>query len=179
MSKAPVADLKQVQITGKNLLLDQATISLALVYYQRFILSHPLAITVPPALRSATCLYVAAKARETVLPLSKLKNQQAIVVLEYYLLQALDYKVLIDTAYKPLAMFAKHIGLDTTTLQMCWYVINDFYLTRAVLDYSPHIIALASIHLVTDIDLTDINSNFTLVVECAGILLNHYRELAG
>jgi cyclin C len=67
---------------------------------------------------------------------------------EFYLLEELEFYLILHHPYSPLVTFVKEMGLEKTLLGPAWYVVNDAYKTYIPLIQPPHIIALAAIYVV-------------------------------
>ncbi|KAH6561262.1 hypothetical protein BASA62_009966 [Batrachochytrium salamandrivorans] len=79
----------------------------------------------------------------------------AIADFEYYLIEELDFSLIMFHPYRPLQQILEKLHLTKKYLQPAWYVINDTYKTDLMLIYPPHMIALAAIFISTSLPDSD------------------------
>lgn len=66
---------------------------------------------------------------------------------EFYLLEEMDFYMILYHPYRPLSQYLTDLGLDRTLLQAGWSTVNDTYRSTLPLLYPPHMIALAVIFI--------------------------------
>ncbi|BGP23659.1 cyclinc [Rhodotorula toruloides] len=165
----------------KRLNLRQQVVATAVVYFRRFYLRNSYCET-DPALVAAACCYVAAKAEETPVHVKSAVGEAKVVFndmglvsftsdhhrlaeMEFYLLEELDFHLIIFHPYRALIQLCGRDGganvtgegvrhnrdamleMDDTTLQMAWFIINDTFRSSLCLVHPPHLIAVAAIYL--------------------------------
>ncbi|BGP00718.1 RNA polymerase II holoenzyme cyclin-like subunit [Rhodotorula toruloides] len=165
----------------KRLNLRQQVVATAVVYFRRFYLRNSYCET-DPALVAAACCYVAAKAEETPVHVKSAVGEAKVVFndmglvsftsdhhrlaeMEFYLLEELDFHLIIFHPYRALIQLCgrdgganaageegrlnkdKMLEMDDTTLQMSWFIINDTFRSSLCLVHPPHLIAVAAIYL--------------------------------
>eukprot|EP00698_Gefionella_okellyi_P019532 TRINITY_DN5994_c0_g1_i1.p1 TRINITY_DN5994_c0_g1~~TRINITY_DN5994_c0_g1_i1.p1 ORF type:complete len:256 (-),score=43.95 TRINITY_DN5994_c0_g1_i1:56-823(-) len=153
--------VKFIQDIGKRFRFRQRVIASAIVYLKRFYLRFNF-VECDPELVAPTCLYIATKVEEASITAKSLAQwMQGIVnpstgwkykdshvlVMELYIMEALNFQLVVFHPYRPLLQFAHDAGLDNDTLDAAWRVCNDSYRSDVCLLYPPHIIALACIHI--------------------------------
>ncbi len=67
--------------------------------------------------------------------------------MEFYLLEELDFNMIIYHPYRSLMTLAQDLGTKNDDVQWAWYIINDSYRTDMCLLYPPHVIAAAALYL--------------------------------
>ncbi|BGO90519.1 hypothetical protein NBRC10512_005236 [Rhodotorula toruloides] len=165
----------------KRLNLRQQVVATAVVYFRRFYLRNSYCET-DPALVAAACCYVAAKAEETPVHVKSAVGEAKVVFndmglvsftsdhhrlaeMEFYLLEELDFHLIIFHPYRALIQLCgrdgganaggeegrlnkdKMLEMDDTTLQMAWFILNDTFRSSLCLVHPPHLIAIAAIYL--------------------------------
>lgn len=146
---------QQIQKLGMRLAMRQIILATAEVYLSRFLLqASPNEVNVYVLV--AAVLYLAAKVEEAPVHIRTLLLEARncwpefmpadftrLAEMEFYLMEALDCNVAVHHPYRSLTQLAGPCGL--MDLNNVWAVINDSYVTDAMLIYPPHIIALAAI----------------------------------
>lgn len=163
----------------KRLGLRQQVLATAIVFFRRFYLRNAYCDT-DPALVAATCCYLAAKAEETPVHVKTAASEAKTVFndmgltsftsdnhrlaeMEFYLLEELDFHLIVYHPYRALVQLSGREGgavtensieqkammleMDDTSLQMAWFIINDTFRCSLCLVHPPHLIALAAIYL--------------------------------
>lgn len=153
---------------AKQLKLRQRAVSTAIVYYRRFYLRNSLLDT-DPRLLVGCVLWLASKVEESPAAkhasvlLDRLKESlsphvflpygvQDLYQLEYYLLQELEFHLVVHHPYRSLEPFIRSVGRNwppevSLHVKSCaWWVINDSYCTDLCLVHPPHLVALAALH---------------------------------
>ncbi|GAA5880881.1 hypothetical protein JCM3774_003229 [Rhodotorula dairenensis] len=163
----------------KRLGLRQQVLATAIVFFRRFYLRNGYCET-DPALVAATCCYLAAKAEETPVHVKTAASEAKTVFndmgltsftsdnhrlaeMEFYLLEELDFHLIVYHPYRALVQLCGREGgtvtdasteqrammleMDDTALQMAWFIINDTFRSSMCLVHPPHLIALAAIYL--------------------------------
>jgi hypothetical protein len=67
--------------------------------------------------------------------------------MEFYLLEELNFNMIVYHPYRSLMTLAQDLGTKNEDVQWAWYVINDTYRTDMCLLYPPHVIAAAALYL--------------------------------
>lgn len=80
-------------------------------------------------------------------------EMQDIAEFEFYLLEELSFLTVVFHPFMPLDKFSHEFQLDKPCLQAAWMVVNDTYKTDLLLNYPPHLIALAAIYITVAVDL--------------------------
>ncbi|KAJ1986265.1 RNA polymerase II holoenzyme cyclin-like subunit [Dimargaris cristalligena] len=136
---------------GKKLRLRQEIHATACVFFKRFYLKNSFSQT-DPFLTATTSLYLACKVEELPHHLKTIFNESRNILqseFECYLLEELDFYMIVYHPYLPLTKFLNDLPLDRGHLQFVWYVINDSLRTDVCLLYPPHMIALGSLYIAT------------------------------
>ncbi|KAJ3206655.1 hypothetical protein HK099_000479, partial [Clydaea vesicula] len=115
-----------------------------------------------PNLVVATCLYLATKIEESPHHIksvvsemkSALKHSggfcfeaQDIAEFEYYLLEDLNFNTILFHPYRSLLKFTKSLQLEEKITEEAWAITNDTYNSDLLLNFAPHLIALASLKI--------------------------------
>ncbi|KYQ90358.1 putative C-type cyclin [Tieghemostelium lacteum] len=147
-----------IQNLGYNLKLRQRAISTAIVYFKRFYLKNSF-VDCEPRLIAVTCLYLSSKveecitqAKKCVMKMKELDNSfnytmNDILECEFYVLEELDFCLVIYHPYKALSQYLASSGIDAANIDIVWGIVNDSYRTDVSLIYPPFIIALGCIYL--------------------------------
>ncbi|GAA5981980.1 hypothetical protein JCM11641_006818 [Rhodosporidiobolus odoratus] len=159
----------------KRLALRQSVLATAVTFFRRFYLRNPYCES-DVCLVAAACVYVAAKAEETPVHVKSAANEARTVFtdmghpsftadnhrlaeMEFYLLEELDFHLIIYHPYRALVQLLGREGgkkddpprrtleMDDTALQMAWFIINDTYRSSLLLIHPPHCIAVAAVYL--------------------------------
>ncbi|KAF9386740.1 hypothetical protein CPB97_003381 [Podila verticillata] len=154
---------------GKRLQFRQQVVATAIVYFKRFYTKNSIRST-DPSLVAATCIYLACKIEECPQHikhiLTEMKGALAstrhnspylggfdydtskLAEFEFYLLEELDFYLIVYHPYRDLTLIAKDLKLEESNLQTAWFVLNDSYRTDVCLLYAPHMIALAALYII-------------------------------
>ncbi|KAJ8328860.1 hypothetical protein BDV3_006453 [Batrachochytrium dendrobatidis] len=156
-----------VQKACKRLHVRQPVVGTALVYWRRFFTKNAL-YDIDPMLVAGTCIYVACKIEECPHHIRNVANEMralggdlfpydatAIADFEFYLIEELEFSLIMFHPYKPLQLILEKLNLTKKCLQTAWYVVNDTFKTDLHLIYPPHMIAIAAIFIVTCIQDTE------------------------
>jgi len=152
----------QIETLGKRLHLRQRVMSTAIVLMRRFYVKYDFC-EFCPKLIAPSCLYVASKVEEssTHAPASKFESEMKmldssfpyktadILECEFYIIEAMDYHLIIFHPYRTLAECLQDcgIGKEKEFLEYSWNLVNDSYCTEVSLLYPPYIIALGCIYI--------------------------------
>ncbi|KAI9141536.1 cyclin-like protein [Paraphysoderma sedebokerense] len=146
---------------GKRMHIRQQVISTALVYFKRFYLRTSFR-ECDPTLVLCTCYYLACKIEESPQYVKTIVNEfrhgmqghggflydiSDVTEFEFYLLEDLEFNLIIYHPYRPLLQYTNSINLDKSILQTAWFIVNDSYRTDVCLLYPPYMIALAAIYM--------------------------------
>lgn len=74
---------------------------------------------------------------------------------EFYLLEELEFYLIVWHPYRSLIHFANELGIRESGLQYAWFIVNDSYRTDVCLLYPPHMIALAAIYMTVVLNHAD------------------------
>ncbi|TPX40527.1 hypothetical protein SeLEV6574_g06569 [Synchytrium endobioticum] len=147
---------------GKKLGVRQQVMATASVYFKRFFIKNAFRNTDPP-LVVATCMYLACKIEECPQHIKNVVTEMRNLVhetridgpfpyetfnlaeFEFYLMEDLDFYMIIYHPYRPLTQYLKLLGIEKSCIQAAWFIVNDTYRTDALLIYPPHMIALTAI----------------------------------
>ncbi|KAH9274621.1 hypothetical protein BASA83_002805 [Batrachochytrium salamandrivorans] len=156
-----------IQHACKRLHIRQPVVGTALVYWRRFFTKNAL-FEIDPMLVAGTAIYVACKIEECPHHIRNVASEMAalggdlfpydaaaIADFEYYLIEELDFSLIMFHPYRPLQQILEKLHLTKKYLQPAWYVINDTYKTDLMLIYPPHMIALAAIFISTSLPDSD------------------------
>ena len=149
--------------------LRQRAIATAAVYFRRFYLRQSLREYDPRKLAPA-CLYLAAKVEECAVQAHDIAAQTRKVCegeryrqeaspswhltvpelldLELFLVQALEFCLVIFHPYRDAVRYADDMGLGDGVLEEAWLMINDTYRTDLCLLFPPFLIALGVLYTV-------------------------------
>ncbi|KAL0486146.1 cyclin C [Acrasis kona] len=155
---------------GTKLQMHQRVIATAMVYFKRFFANNQIR-DCDPLLLVPTVLLMASKIEECpincksilkILPseFTNLYSMQNIIDCEIHLMEQLDFNLTIYHPYKQLELYIEslHLENDVALVQSAWNFMNDSYYSDACLQFSPHLIALASVymaHLFGRVDLDE------------------------
>ncbi|RGB37653.1 cyclin-like protein [Rhizophagus diaphanus] len=147
---------------GRSLQVRQVIIATAITYFKRFYTKNSFRNT-EPNLVAATCMYLACKIEESPQHIkaiiTDMKNimqergehftydNQKVAEMEFYLLEELDFNMIVYHPYRSLMTLAQDLGTKNEDVQWAWYVINDSYRTDICLLYPPHVVAAAALYL--------------------------------
>jgi cyclin C len=192
-----------LQFLGKHIKVRQQVIATSITYFKRFYLRNAFCLC-DPLLASPTCLYLATKIEECIVPLKVILRKMELVVqhfnilrgfpyktediteCEFYLLEEFNYSLIVYHPYRPLIQYMFDAGLKHY-LQFAWLVLNDSYRTNICLFYPPYIVALATIyiiyvsyeHEIMTIDLRTwflcLNVNMEEIIQVVKIILEMYK----
>ncbi|CAG8488349.1 4834_t:CDS:2 [Ambispora leptoticha] len=123
-----------------------------------------------PNLVAATCMYLACKMEES--PhhiknvISEMRNtavnsaptlapdqatfpydNQKVAEMEFYLLEELDFNLIVFHPYRTLITLAQELGQRQETIREAWTIVNDTYKTDLCLTHPPHMIAIAALYI--------------------------------
>ncbi|CAG8433168.1 9569_t:CDS:2 [Diversispora eburnea] len=175
LTKVNIWFAKIITDLGKNLQVRQIIIATAITYFKRFYTKNSYRGT-EPYLVAATCMYLACKIEESphhiktvISEMKKLTEgkggfpyeNQKVAEMEFYLMEELDFKMIVFHPYRALATLAQDLGTKNEDVQNAWWVLNDTYRTDMCLLYPPHVIAAAALYL--PIALKDIREWFALL----------------
>eukprot|EP01114_Cavostelium_apophysatum_P023908 TRINITY_DN9170_c0_g1_i1.p1 TRINITY_DN9170_c0_g1~~TRINITY_DN9170_c0_g1_i1.p1 ORF type:complete len:270 (-),score=6.92 TRINITY_DN9170_c0_g1_i1:164-952(-) len=169
IKRATVHYCLQIQSLGKKLQLRQRVIGTGIIFFRRFYFRNNF-VEFSPRLVAPTCLYIASKVEEcsTQAPAVKFEKEMKgqdktwpyamndILECEYYVLEALDYLLVVYHPYRSLTECLTDAKTDKRFTEVCWGLINDTYCTDLSLMFPPHVIALACIYLATFLENTDL-----------------------
>lgn len=188
--------------------LRQQVTATAVVYFKRFTVKVPWT-SIEPYLLALTCIYLAIKVEEsgpvsvkTILKVgvhvaSQLDPKQctghtaaAIKECEFFLVDQLEYCLVVYHPYKPLVDYVNDASLtevlgdgkaEKTLLRLAWNVVNDSLRSDLSLTYPPYMVALACLHMASSIKDFDISAWFTKlnvdmdeIMEITQVMLNLY-----
>ncbi|EFA82991.1 cyclin [Heterostelium album PN500] len=184
-------DFLVIHLLGSTLKIRQRAIATAIVYFKRFYLKNSF-IDCEPRLIATTCLYLSSKVEECITQAKKcaIKMKEIdpsynftmndILECEFYVLEELNFELIIYHPYKSLPAYLQNCGLDC--LDSVWGIVNDSYKTDVSLLYPPYVIALGCIYLVAFIkkkDLkqwfSDLNVDMKEIWDVAKELLDYYE----
>ncbi|XP_049849361.1 cyclin-C-like [Schistocerca gregaria] len=145
---------------AKRTNLRQRVSATAGVYFHRFYRRRSFC-DIEPFLLAGTALYLASKVEESPLRLSLLiekmhtyanhfmytYTQSDITNCEFYLLEALNCKLIVFHPYRGLIAYAKDAKLSSDDIECAWHLANDSYNTDLLLRYPPYKIALTCIFI--------------------------------
>ncbi|GBC06631.1 hypothetical protein RclHR1_06990011 [Rhizophagus clarus] len=147
---------------GRNLQVRQVIIATAITYFKRFYTKNSFRNT-EPNLVAATCMYLACKIEESPQHIKSIigdmksimqergepfaYDNQKVAEMEFYLLEELDFNMIVYHPYRSLMTLAQDLGTKNEDVQWAWYVINDSYRTDMCLLYPPHVVAAAALYL--------------------------------
>ncbi|TPX32912.1 hypothetical protein SmJEL517_g04080 [Synchytrium microbalum] len=149
---------------GKKLGVRQQVVATAYVYFKRFFIKNAFRNT-DPLLVAATCMYLACKIEEcphhiknVVAEMRNVVNDtqidgtfpydaSTIAEFEFYLMEDLDFYMIVYHPYRPLTQYLKQLGIEKSCLQAAWFIVNDAFKTDAMLLYPPHMISLTAIFM--------------------------------
>jgi len=80
---------------------------------------------------------------------------------EFYVLEALDYYLIIYHPYRSLQEYIADIKLEREIAEVAWCLVNDSYCTDLCLMFPPFIIALSCIYLAAFLNELDLRSWFS------------------
>ncbi|KAI8874371.1 cyclin C, partial [Ramicandelaber brevisporus] len=149
-----------IQNIGKRCQLRQECIATAIVYFRRFYARNNLCDS-DPTLTAVTSVYVASKVSEMPMHLSQLCSESKsaalekglpfpydvtnIVEFEFYLLEELEFCLIVYLPYQTLLEVANATRLDKQIMQQTWWIINNSFTSDVCLVHPPHMIALAAL----------------------------------
>ncbi|KAI9016761.1 cyclin-like protein [Hyaloraphidium curvatum] len=149
---------------GRKLGVRQQVVSTAQVYFRRYYTRNSMRST-DPILVIATCMFLATKVEEcphhiknvvegmrAILPDGFQYESTHVAEFEFYLLEEMDFYMILYHPYRPLVQYLDDLNLDRNCLQTSWSILNDVYRTSLPLLHPPHMIALAVIYLLTATD---------------------------
>ncbi|CAB4375691.1 unnamed protein product [Rhizophagus irregularis] len=147
---------------GRRLQVRQVIIATAITYFKRFYTKNSFRNT-EPNLVAATCMYLACKIEESPQHIKAIitdmktimqergenftYENQKVAEMEFYLLEELDFNMIVYHPYRSLMTLAQDLGTKNEDVQWAWYVINDSYRTDMCLLYPPHVVAAAALYL--------------------------------
>ncbi|CAI2182075.1 3181_t:CDS:2 [Funneliformis geosporum] len=145
---------------GRKLSVRQVIIATAITYFKRFYTKNSFRNT-EPNLVAATCMYLACKIEESPhhikTVIAEMKgiinggsfpyDNQKVAEMEFYLLEELDFNMIVFHPYRSLMTLAQDLGTKNEDVQWAWYIINDSYRIDLCLLYPPHVIAAAALYL--------------------------------
>ncbi|KAK5577302.1 hypothetical protein RB653_002243 [Dictyostelium firmibasis] len=147
-----------IQNLGNALKLRQRAISTAIVYFKRFYLKNSF-VDCEPRLVAVTCLYLSSKVEECITQAKKCAAKMKeidhsfnylmndILECEFFVLEELDFCLIIYHPYKSLPFYLQSSGLDPASIEIIWGIVNDSYRTDVCLLYPPYVVALGCILL--------------------------------
>ncbi|KAI8927977.1 cyclin-like protein [Entophlyctis helioformis] len=159
-----------IQRVCRRLQVRQHVVGTALLYWRRFFTKNAL-MDIDPYLVAGTAVYVACKIEECPHHIKNVVNEMrnclgaeafpyeaaSIADFEYYLLEELEFSLVVFHPYRSIQQFLARLGLVKPCLQTAWYIANDAYRTDLLLLYPPYMIALAAVYMATCI--TDFSGN--------------------
>ncbi|RKP24527.1 cyclin-like protein, partial [Syncephalis pseudoplumigaleata] len=167
-----------IQHIGKRMMLRQRVLATAMTYFQRFYANNAYRDTdaYPVA---CTCLYLAAKVEETPHHLrtfvnetreylkrrhthSMLQSSADIAELEIYLLEEMDFYMVLYHPYDLLTRLCDELQIPKSNLQTAWFVINDSFRIDVCLRYPPHVITLAALYMTCTLQPDEPNALATM-----------------
>ncbi|KAJ8749261.1 hypothetical protein K2173_018741 [Erythroxylum novogranatense] len=156
---------------AQHIKVRQRVVATAITYMRR-VYTRKCMSQYDPCLVAPTCLYLAAKAEESMLQarllvfyIKKLYSDEKyryeikdILEMEMKILEALDYYLVVFHPYRSVSQLLQDAGLnDTSMTQLTWGLVNDTYRMDLILVHPPHLIALACIYIASvhrDKDIT-------------------------
>nr|CAG8433338.1 7956_t:CDS:2 [Entrophospora candida] len=139
---------------GRRLNVRQVVISTAITYFKRFYVKNSYR-SVEPMLVLTACMYLASKIEEFPLHIKTVTaetrglkmnrftyNSQEVAEMEFYLLEELNFNMIVFHPYRSLIQISKAFGTKHEDVKMASYIINDTYRTDLCLSYPPYVIAL-------------------------------------
>eukprot|EP01132_Coremiostelium_polycephalum_P004129 gene4129-5166_t len=182
-----------IQNLGNALKLRQRAISTAIVYFKRFYLKNSF-VDCEPRLIAVTCLYLSSKVEECITQAKKcgIKMKELdqsfnysmndILECEFYVLEELDFCLIIYHPYKSLSSYLSSSGIDQSSMDIVWGIVNDSYRTDVSLRFAPYVVALGCIYVASFIlkrDLkqwfSDLNIDMKDIWEVAKELIDYYE----
>jgi len=149
---------QRLQDLGKRLKFRQRVIATGLVFFRRFYVKNNFA-HYDPMLFVPACLYVATKVEECPAQVKVIITQmktlepsfsytpQDILESEFYVLEELEFQLVVYHPYRPMTQFIADIGVENVLLQTAWSILNDSYRTDICVLYPPYLIALTCIYM--------------------------------
>jgi len=137
--------------------LRQRVIATGMVYLKRFYSKNSF-VDYDPRLIGPTCLYLASKVEECVVQarvfVAAIRHidpkfpytANQILECEYYVLEELEFYLVVYHPYRPLLQFLAEPNLQDC-LEPAWKFVNDSFRTDVHLLYKPHVIALACLFM--------------------------------
>jgi len=161
-----------IQNLGNALKLRQRAISTAIVYFKRFYLKNSF-VDCEPRLIAVTCLYLSSKVEECITQAKKCSTKMKeldhsfnytmndILECEFYVLEELDFCLVIYHPYKSLPLFLANSGLEPDTIEVVWGIVNDSYKTDVCLMYAPYVVGLGCVYLASYLLKKDLKQWFS------------------
>ncbi|CAG8484651.1 11959_t:CDS:2 [Ambispora gerdemannii] len=161
---------------GKRLNVKQVIMATAITYFKRFYTKNTYRHT-DPNLVAATCMYLACKMEESPHHIknviSEMRNEmrniavnckktastianeqstfsydnQKVAEMEFYLLEELDFNLIVFHPYRTLTTLAQELGQKHEAIRDAWTIVNDSYKTDLCLSHPPHMIAIAALYI--------------------------------
>ncbi|CAJ0649024.1 21786_t:CDS:2 [Entrophospora sp. SA101] len=126
---------------GRRLNVRQVVISTAIIYFKRFYVKNSYR-SVEPMLVLTACMYLASKIEEFPLHIKTVTaetrglkmnrftyNSQEVAEMEFYLLEELNFNMIVFHPYRSLIQISKAFGTKHEDVKMASYIINDTYRT--------------------------------------------------
>lgn len=79
---------------------------------------------------------------------------------EFYVLDGLEFHLIIYHPYRSLPQFKLDCNLDEKTTESVWRLLNDSYFTDLIMTHPPYIITLACIYLASFCEGVDLRNWF-------------------
>eukprot|EP00742_Colponemidia_sp_Colp-10_P010572 GILJ01011621.1.p1 GENE.GILJ01011621.1~~GILJ01011621.1.p1 ORF type:complete len:260 (+),score=19.43 GILJ01011621.1:67-846(+) len=183
-----------IQNLGRKLKVKQRVIATALVFFKRFYKTESF-ITFDPRIVAGTGFYLACKVEECVVSAQKMVDHgirlvdpdypyssREILHMEFYMLERLQYDLIVFHPYRPLTIFVADAGLKEC-LQTAWNLVNDSYCTDVSFLYPPYLIAIAciymsSVFLEKNVSqwLNNINISYKEIIDITKDILSLYEQ---
>lgn len=171
-----------IQVIGEQIKLHQQVIATATVYFKRFYSKHSVK-NIAPLLILPACLNLASKIEEFgIIPPARLIQVLHMICndhfryafgdyvypftagningVEFYLLEGLEFCLIVYQPYRSLAILMQDIGNADQLQALTWRLINDSLRTDVCLLHPPHLIAIGCLKLASVILQKDLNSFF-------------------
>nr|CCA20171.1 cyclinC putative [Albugo laibachii Nc14] len=193
-----LANISLMEEMGLILRIRQIVIYTAVIFYRRFYFSQSFN-NFDPHLIAGTTLFLASKVEESQISLRNVVfvlyqcttggvdedealyefQEKDMLECEFYVLQALQYDLILHHPFQPLLQFLDEYDLHDECLELSWQLVQYSFRTKIILLHPPFMVAYAAAYIAclkVDYDADQIFSNFNIRMDRILFIVNKFKD---
>ncbi|CCI45785.1 unnamed protein product [Albugo candida] len=183
---------------GLILRIRQIVIYTAVIFYRRFYFSQSF-YNFDPHLIAGTTMFLASKVEESQISLRNVVfvlyqcttggvdedealyefQEKDVLDCEFYVLQALQYDLILHHPFQPLLQFLDEYDLHEECLELAWQLVQYSFRTKIILLHPPFMVAYAAAYIAcvrADYDADQIFSTLNIKIDRILSIVNEFKD---